>query len=218
MMTHPDPSTMTDLEAAAELAKLAEEIAHHNQRYHADDDPEISDADFDALMRRNTALEEAFPHLVLPNSPSKQVGAAPKAGFAKGRHNVPMLSLGNAFNEDDAWDFDSRVRRFLSLDDAAPLAYSVEPKIDGLSINLTYIDGVFTEAVTRGDGAEGEVVTANVRTINDVPKKLNAPFPSRIDIRGEIYMTRSDFLALNESQAASGGKTFANPRNAAAGS
>ena len=217
-MTRPDPSTITDLEAAAELAKLAEEIAHHNQRYHADDDPEISDADFDALMRRNTALEEAFPHLVLPNSPSKQVGAAPKAGFAKGRHNVPMLSLGNAFNEDDARDFDSRVRRFLSLDDAAPLAYSVEPKIDGLSINLTYIDGVFTEAVTRGDGAEGEVVTANVRTINDVPKKLNAPFPSRIDIRGEIYMTRSDFLALNESQAASGGKTFANPRNAAAGS
>ena len=217
-MTRPDPSTMTDLEAAAELAKLAEEIAHHNQRYHADDDPEISDADFDALMRRNTALEEAFPHLVLPNSPSKQVGAAPKAGFAKGRHNVPMLSLGNAFNEDDARDFDSRVRRFLSLDDAAPLAYSVEPKIDGLSINLTYIDGVFTEAVTRGDGAEGEVVTANVRTINDVPSKLNAPFPSRIDIRGEIYMTRSDFLALNESQAASGGKTFANPRNAAAGS
>ena len=121
-MTRPDPSTMTDLEAAAELAKLAEEIAHHNQRYHADDDPEISDADFDALMRRNTALEEAFPHLVLPNSPSKQVGAAPKAGFAKGRHNVPMLSLGNAFNGDDARDFDSRVRRFLSLDDAAPLA------------------------------------------------------------------------------------------------
>jgi len=217
-MTCPDPSTMTDLEAAAELAKLAEDITHHNQRYHADDDPEISDADFDALMRRNTALEEAFPHLVLPNSPSKQVGAAPKAGFAKGRHNVPMLSLGNAFNEDDARDFDSRVRRFLSLDDAAPLAYSVEPKIDGLSINLTYIDGVFTEAVTRGDGAEGEVVTANVRTINDVPSKLNAPFPSRVDIRGEIYMTRSDFLALNESQAASGGKTFANPRNAAAGS
>jgi len=217
-MTRPDPSTMTDLEAAAELAKLAEEIAHHNQRYHADDDPEISDVDFDALMRRNTALEEAFPHLVLPNSPSKQVGAAPKAGFAKGRHNVPMLSLGNAFNEDDARDFDSRVRRFLSLDDAAPLAYSVEPKIDGLSINLTYIDGVFTEAVTRGDGAEGEVVTANVRTINDVQSKLNAPFPSRIDIRGEIYMTRSDFLALNESQAALGGKTFANPRNAAAGS
>ena len=217
-MTRPDPSTMTDLEAATELAKLAEEIAHHNQRYHADDDPEISDVNFDALMRRNAALEEAFPHLVLPNSPSKQVGAAPKAGFAKGRHNVPMLSLGNAFNQDDARDFDSRVRRFLSLDDAAPLAYSVEPKIDGLSINLSYIDGVFTEAVTRGDGAEGEVVTANVRTINDVQSKLNAPFPSRIDIRGEIYMTRSDFIALNESQAASGGKTFANPRNAAAGS
>jgi len=217
-MTRPDPSTMTDLEAAAELAKLAEEIAHHNQRYHADDDPEISDADFDALMRRNTALEEAFPHLILPNSPSKQVGAAPKSGFAKGRHKLPMLSLGNAFNDDDARDFDSRVRRFLSLDDAAPLAYSVEPKIDGLSINLTYIDGIFTEAVTRGDGTEGEVVTANVRTINDVPKKLNAPFPSRIDIRGEIYMTKADFLALNESQAVSEGKSFANPRNAAAGS
>ena len=129
-------AAMTDLEAAAELAVLAEQIAHHNQRYHGDDDPEISDAEFDALMRRNTVLEVAFPHLVLPNSPSKRVGAAPKAGFSKRRHAVPMLSLGNAFNDADAHEFDARIRRFLKLDDTTELAYSVEPKIDGLSINL----------------------------------------------------------------------------------
>lgn len=217
-MSSRDPKTLTDLEAAAELAKLADEIAHHNQRYHGDDDPEISDAEFDALMRWNAALEETFPHLILANSPSKQVGAAPKAGFAKRRHHVPMLSLGNAFDETDARDFDTRVRRFLSLDPQSPLAYSVEPKIDGLSINLIYENGHFIEAVTRGDGAEGEVVTANVQTIDDVPKALTAPYPARMDIRGEIFMSKADFLALNESQAASGGKTFANPRNAAAGS
>jgi DNA ligase (NAD+) len=213
-----DAKTLTDLEAAAELAKLADEIAHHNQRYHGDDDPEISDAEFDALMRWNAALEETFPHLILANSPSKQVGAAPKAGFAKRRHHIPMLSLGNAFDETDARDFDARVRRFLSLDPQSPLAYSVEPKIDGLSINLIYENGHFIEAITRGDGAEGEVVTANVQTIDDVPKALTAPYPARMDIRGEIFMSKADFLALNESQAASGGKTFANPRNAAAGS
>ena len=217
-MSSRDPKTLTDLEAAAELAKLADEIAHHNQRYHGDDDPEISDAEFDALMRWNAALEETFPHLILANSPSKQVGAAPKAGFAKRRHHVPMLSLGNAFDETDARDFDTRVRRFLSLDPQSPLAYSVEPKIDGLSINLIYENGHFIEAVTRGDGAEGEVVTANVQTIDDVPKALTAPYPARMDIRGEIFMSKADFLALNESQAASGGKTFANPRNATAGS
>ena len=217
-MSSRDPKTLTDLEAAAELAKLADEIAHHNQRYHGDDDPEISDAEFDAMMRWNAALEETFPHLILANSPSKQVGTAPKAGFAKRHHQVPMLSLGNAFDETDARDFDARVRRFLSLDPQSPLAYSVEPKIDGLSINLIYENGHFIEAVTRGDGAEGEVVTANVQTIDDVPKALTAPYPARMDIRGEIFMSKADFLALNESQAASGGKTFANPRNAAAGS
>ena len=217
-MSDTDPQTMTDLEVAAELAKLAEAIAHHNKRYHGDDDPEISDAAFDALMRRNKMLEEAFPHLILPNSPSKQVGASPKAGFSKRRHRVPMLSLGNAFNADDAFDFDARMRRFLNLDDDAELAYCVEPKIDGLSISLRYEKGQLTEAVTRGDGAEGELVTANVKTIMDIPHHLNGQCPDIVEVRGEIYMAKGDFLALNQAQAEAGTKVFANPRNAAAGS
>ena len=211
-------AAMTDLEAAAELAKLAEDIAHHNQRYHGDDDPEISDAEFDALMRRNTALEAAFPHLVLPNSPSQSVGAAPKAGFSKRRHAVPMLSLGNAFNAEDAYEFDARIRRFLKLDETAALAYSVEPKIDGLSINLRYKQGMLVEAVTRGDGTEGELVTANVKTIADIPHKLQGDCPDVVEVRGEIFMGKQDFIALNAAQSAAEAKTFANPRNAAAGS
>ena len=211
-------AVMTDLEAAAELAALAEQIAHHNQRYHGDDDPEISDAEFDGLMRRNTALEAAFPHLVLPNSPSKTVGATPKAGFSKRRHAVPMLSLGNAYNDADAHEFDARIRRFLKLDDAAELAYSVEPKIDGLSINLRYEQGQLTEAVTRGDGTEGELVTNNVKTIADIPHKLHGDCPEVVEVRGEIFMGKADFLALNAAQSEAGAKVFANPRNAAAGS
>ena len=211
-------AAMTDLEAAAELAVLAEQIAHHNQRYHGDDDPEISDAEFDALMRLNTALEVAFPHLVLPNSPSKRVGAAPKAGFSKRRHAVPMLSLGNAFNDADAHEFDARIRRFLKLDDTTELAYSVEPKIDGLSINLRYEAGILTEAVTRGDGAEGELVTANVKTIADIPHQLHGNCPDVVEVRGEIFMGKADFLTLNAAQSEAGSKVFANPRNAAAGS
>jgi len=211
-------ATMTDLEATAELAVLAEKIAHHNQRYHGDDDPEISDAEFDGLMRYNSALEAAFPHLVLPNSPSQKVGAAPKAGFSKRRHAVPMLSLGNAFNDADAHEFDARIRRFLKLDDAAELAYSVEPKIDGLSINLRYEAGALIEAVTRGDGAEGELVTANVKTIADIPHQLHGDCPEVVEVRGEIFMGKADFLALNAAQSEMGAKVFANPRNAAAGS
>ena len=211
-------ASMTDLEAAAELVLLAEQIAHHNQRYHGDDDPLISDAEFDALMRRNTAIETAFPHLILPNSPSLKVGAAPKAGFSKRRHAVPMLSLGNAFNDDDAHEFDARIRRFLKLDDTAELAYSVEPKIDGLSINLRYEQGTLTEAVTRGDGAEGELVTTNVKTIADIPHRLNGDCPDVVEVRGEIFMGKADFLALNAAQSEAGAKVFANPRNAAAGS
>ena len=211
-------AVMTDLEAAAELAALAEQIAHHNQRYHGDDDPEISDAEFDGLMRRNTALEAAFPHLVLPNSPSKTVGDTPKAGFSKRRHAVPMLSLGNAYNDADAHEFDARIRRFLKLDDAAELAYSVEPKIDGLSINLRYEQGQLTEAVTRGDGTEGELVTNNVKTIADIPHKLHGDCPEVVEVRGEIFMGKADFLALNAAQSEAGAKVFANPRNAAAGS
>ena len=211
-------ATMTDLEATAELAVLAKKIAHHNQRYHGDDDPEISDAEFDGLMRYNSALEAAFPHLVLPNSPSQKVGAAPKAGFSKRRHAVPMLSLGNAFNDVDAHEFDARIRRFLKLDDAAELAYSVEPKIDGLSINLRYEAGALIEAVTRGDGAEGELVTANVKTIADIPHQLHGDCPEVVEVRGEIFMGKADFLALNAAQLEMGAKVFANPRNSAAGS
>ena len=218
-MDAPPPiETMTDLEAAAELSRLADVIAHHNQRYHGDDDPEISDADFDALMQRNVALEAAFPHLILPHSPSTKVGAAPKAGFSKRRHAVPMLSLGNAFNAEDAREFDARIRRFLKLDADADLAYSVEPKIDGLSINLRYEHGQLVDAVTRGDGTEGERVTANVKTIADIPHYLNGDCPDVVEVRGEIFMGKADFLTLNAAQSDAGGKVFANPRNAAAGS
>jgi len=213
-----DIDGLTDIEAAAELKSLAETIAYHNQRYHGQDDPEISDAEFDALMRRNTALEKAFPHLARPDSPSLMVGAAPKSGFARKRHRVAMLSLGNAFNDDDAREFDERVRRFLSLPEDTGISYSVEPKIDGLSISLRYENGHLTEAITRGDGAEGEDVTANVKTIAEIPHQLIGNAPQIVEIRGEIYIGKSDFQALNKAQEETGGKTFANPRNAAAGS
>ena len=213
-----DIDSMTDIEAAAELQKLAEQIAYHNARYHGDDDPEISDAAFDELVRRNDAIEAAFPHLVRADSPSVKVGAAPKSGFGKIRHRVPMLSLGNAFDAEDAREFASRIRRFLNLDDTAPIAFSVEPKIDGLSISLRYVDGKLTEAVTRGDGSEGEDVTVNARTIADIPDALTGAAPAIAEIRGEIYMGRADFLALNAAQEAAEAKVFANPRNAAAGS
>lgn len=210
--------TLTDIEAMAELQALAEQIAYHNSRYHGDDDPEISDAAFDALMQRNEALEKAFPHLVLAQSPSKKVGASPKNGFGKISHAVPMLSLSNAFDEEDAHEFEQRIRRFLSLDESTPIAFSVEPKIDGLSISLRYEDGILKQAVTRGDGQEGEDVTANARTIEDIPHRLAGSPPAVAEIRGEIYMGRGDFLALNTAQEEAGSKVFANPRNAAAGS
>ena len=213
-----DVEALTDLEASAELAQLAETIAYHNERYHGDDAPEISDAEFDALVKRNTAIEAAFPHLVRKDSPSLKVGASPKAGFGKVKHNVPMLSLGNAFNADDAHDFDARIKRFLSLGESDAVAYSVEPKIDGLSISLRYERGQLTQAVTRGDGAEGEDVTTNVKTISDIPHQLNDHFPDIVEVRGEIYMGKADFLKLNAQQEDNGGKVFANPRNAAAGS
>ncbi len=211
-------SNMPKREAERELRDSDGNIAYHNQRYHGDDDPEISDAEFDALVRYNSALESAFPDLVQPNSASKKVGAAPKAGFSKRRHAVPMLSLGNAFNDADAHEFDARIRRFLKLDDKAELAYSVEPKIDGLSINLRYEAGKLIEAVTRGDGAEGELVTNNVKTIADIPHQLHGDCPEVVEVRGEIFMSKADFLALNAAQSEAGAKVFANPRNAAAGS
>ena len=213
-----DVTDLTDLEAAAELTKLAEEITRHNALYHGDDAPELTDAEFDALTQRNAALEAAFPHLVQKNSPSKTVGTPVKSGFAKVKHQVSMLSLGNAFNDDDAHEFDVRIRRFLNLSDADDTAYSVEPKIDGLSINLRYEQGQFTQAVTRGDGAEGEDVTANVRTIANIPHQLQGNAPETVEVRGEIFINKADFLALNDAQLKAGAKVFANPRNAAAGS
>ncbi len=214
-----DIASLTSEKAAAELARLAAEIARHDDLYHQKDAPEISDADYDALVARNHALEQRFPDLVRPDSPSRRVGAAPAGPFSKIRHRVPMLSLSNAFAESDVVEFLDRVRRFLKLGEEELLEVTAEPKIDGLSISLRYDSGKLVEAATRGDGAEGENVTANIMTIREVPKTLTAKdVPDSIDIRGEIYFARSDFLKLNAEQEKAGEKVFANPRNAAAGS
>jgi DNA ligase (NAD+) len=207
---------LTDAEAARELARLAREIAHHDRAYHQLDAPEISDAEYDALRRRNAAIEARFPALIRADSPSSKIGAAPEGGFAKLRHRTPMLSLDNAFDAGEFKEFWARARRFLGWTE--PLALVAEPKIDGLSINLTYEHGRFVSGATRGDGVEGEDVTANLRTMDAVPARLKGHAPAFIEVRGEVFMTKTDFLALNEAQAACGGKIFANPRNAAAGS
>jgi DNA ligase (NAD+) len=218
-LVHPPVDKLKAAEAAAELARLAAEITHHDRLYYQSDAPEISDAEYDELRRRNEALEARFPDLVRPDSPSHRVGAPASETFAKVRHRVPMLSLGNAFDDDEVVDFAARVRRFLSLKADDPLAFTAEPKIDGLSISIRYEKGHLVEAATRGDGAEGENVTANVRTIREIPASLKGRrIPAVAEVRGEIYMGHADFARLNESQAARGGKVFANPRNAAAGS
>jgi DNA ligase (NAD+) len=209
---------LTEEDAATELERLAREIAHHDTLYHQQDAPEITDAEYDALRRRNAEIETRFPHLIRADSPSSRVGSAPETGFAKLRHRVPMLSLDNAMNAEDFREFCARARRFLGRAADAPLAFVAEPKIDGLSINLTYEDGRFVRGATRGNGAEGEDVTANLRTIRTVPEKLKGRAPALIEIRGEVFMTKADFLKMNEAQAAAGHKVFANPRNAAAGS
>jgi DNA ligase (NAD+) len=217
---------MDEAEAAAELERLAAEIARHNRLYHSEDAPEISDADYDALVRRNAELEAAFPHLVRPDSPAVQVGAAPAAHLSKVAHALPMLSLDNAFDADSVRDFVARVRRFLSLGPDEPVALTAEPKIDGLSCSLRYEKGELVLAATRGDGATGEVVTENARTIADIPQRLQGEVPDTFEIRGEIYMTKADFAALNErlrEEARIAGdeskaRQFANPRNGAAGS
>jgi DNA ligase (NAD+) len=204
-------------QAAEELARLAAEIAYHDRLYHQLDAPEISDADYDALCRRNAAIEAHFPDLVRPDSPSRRVGAAPAAGFAKVRHRAAMLSLSNAFEAEDVSDFVGRVRRFLNLGEA-PVELVAEPKIDGLSISLRYQDGFFVQGATRGDGTEGEDVTENLRTLAELPSKLTDGVPEVLEVRGEVYIARDDFMKLNEAQEAAGAKVFANPRNAAAGS
>ncbi|HRN84660.1 MAG TPA: NAD-dependent DNA ligase LigA [Hyphomicrobium sp.] len=210
---------LSESEAEAELAHLAAEIAQHDRLYYQSDAPEISDAEYDALRQRNDAIEARFPALVRADSPSHRVGAPASETFAKVRHRVPMLSLGNAFDDDEVAEFAGRVRRFLSLKPEEVLAFTAEPKIDGLSISIRYEKGRFVEAATRGDGAEGENVTANVRTIGEIPETLSGTdIPAIAEIRGEIYMSHADFAALNAAQAKSGGKVFANPRNAAAGS
>jgi DNA ligase (NAD+) len=210
---------LTEAEARRELEHLAGEIARHDALYYRQDDPEVSDAAYDELRLRNAAIEARFPDLRRPDSPSARIGAAPVEAFGKVRHAVPMLSLGNAFADEEVADFLARVRRFLNLDATEPVEIVAEPKIDGLSISLTYEAGQLVLAATRGDGEEGENVTANVRTIRQVPQRLKGRnVPDRIEVRGEIYLPHADFRKLNEDQAAVGAKVFANPRNAAAGS
>ena len=212
------PDAMDEAAARAELEMLATTIAYHDTRYHGEDAPVISDADYDALVARNRELEAAFPSLVREDSPSFRVGAPAAAGFGKVRHARPMLSLNNGFSDEDIEDFAARIRRFLSLGADDELAFTAEPKIDGLSLSLRYEGGRLVQAATRGDGAEGEDVTANIRMVDAVPPALAGSPPDVLEVRGELYMDRGDFLALNAAQQAAGGKIFANPRNAAAGS
>jgi DNA ligase (NAD+) len=217
--TAPDVAQLTKAQAKVELKRLALEIESHDKHYYQEDAPKISDAAYDALRQRVNAIEARFPELVTSESPSQKVGAKPSGRFAKVRHAVPMLSLDNAFADEDVVDFVGRIRRFLKLGDDDEIAFSAEPKIDGLSMSLRYEAGELVTAATRGDGAVGEDVTANIRTLEDVPKKLKGRnVPEICEVRGEVYMTKQAFLALNERQKAAGDTIFANPRNSAAGS
>ena len=216
----PEPKNspkLTHAQAAREIARLSGEITAYDRAYHAEDAPVVSDADYDTLKRRLAVLEADFPDLAKPDSPTQKVGATPSEGFSKLRHRVPMLSLGNAFTDEDVSDFVDRIRRFLTLPDEV-IEFTSEPKIDGLSLSLRYKSGTLVEAVTRGDGSIGENVTANARTIDDIPKRLTGGAPEIFEVRGEVYMHHQDFAALNVAQEEKGAKIFANPRNAAAGS
>lgn len=208
---------LTQQEAAVELERLAAEIVDHDRRYHAEDAPTISDADYDALRRRNAEIETRFPELLRPDSPTQKVGAAPSGAFQQVRHSRPMLSLDNTFSDDDVHDFVASVRRFLSWPDKEELIFTAEPKIDGLSMSLRYENRRLVTAATRGDGVTGENVTANIRTIADIPHNLPSDAPEIVEVRGEVYMRRDDFFVLQKKMAESG-QTFANPRNSAAGS
>ena len=225
---------ISEADAANELMRLARQIAHHNKLYHADDSPEISDADYDALVRRNNELEAAFPHLIRADSPSRMVGAAVEASpLAKVRHEVRLYSLDNGFSDEDIAEFAARVRRFLNLPEDEIVAFTAEDKIDGLSLSIRYEGRKLVRAATRGDGQVGEDVTPNARTIADIPAELPEGAPDLFEVRGEVYMAKADFTALNErlmheAQATAEAKgevfdpdsvrQFANPRNAAAGS
>ncbi|WP_171125108.1 MULTISPECIES: NAD-dependent DNA ligase LigA [unclassified Ruegeria] len=210
-------SELTEAQARSELARLAPLILQANTLYHSEDAPEISDAEYDSLKQRNAEIERRFPHLKRTDSPSDQVGARPSDGFSKVSHAVRMMSLGNAFSEEDVVDFDRSVRKYLGLSDTQPLSFTAEPKIDGLSLSLRYEKGILVQAATRGDGEVGENVTANARTISDVPQSVSDA-PDILEVRGEVYMSHKDFEDLNARQEALGDKLFANPRNAAAGS
>ncbi|MFI8667653.1 NAD-dependent DNA ligase LigA [Qipengyuania sp. NPDC077410] len=210
---------LTEADAANELMRLAKQIAHHDRLYHAEDAPEITDQEYDALVRRNAELEAAFPQLVRDDSPSRKVGhAIASSPLSKVKHEVRMMSLDNAFSAEEVEEWVARVRRFLSLADDAPLAFTAEDKIDGLSCSLRYEKGVLVRAATRGDGQVGEDVTPNVAFIPDIPQSIAGEVPDVFEVRGEVYMAKADFLALNAAQEDAGGKLFANPRNAAAGS
>ena len=221
-MTRKDQKVVEDLsekEAKAEHAKLEAEISEHDRLYYQKDAPKVSDAEYDALRRRLNAIEARFPDLKTLTSPSMKIGAAPSGRFPKVRHAVPMLSLANAFTDEDVEDFVARIRRFLKISESEPVVFSAEPKIDGLSMSLRYEKGELVTAATRGDGSVGEDVTPNIRTLKSVPQKLKGKhIPAACEIRGEVYMTKADFLKLNERQKKSGGQVFANPRNSAAGS
>jgi len=221
MATRPSPLTpvakLTEDQAAAELKRLAQLIAAHDRRYYQQDAPSVSDAEYDALRQRNNEIEARFPELIRKDSPSRRVGAAPAGKFKKVRHTVPMLSLDNAFTDEDVGDFVERVMRFLRLETVP--AFTAEPKIDGLSLSLRYERGELVRGATRGDGSEGEDVTANVKTLRDIPQRLKGRnLPDVVEIRGEVYMTQADFLELNRRQAEKEEPVFANPRNSAAGS
>src|SRR5215470_14176602 len=193
------PVDLTEAQAKAELKRLAAEIAAHDKRYYQQDAPTVSDAEYDALRQRNAAIEARFPESIRSDSPSRRVGAAPTGKFRKVRHAAPMLSLDNAFAEQDVVDFVARIRRFLKLGDDEKIVFSAEPKIDGLSMSLRYEGGELVTGATRGDGSEGEDVTANIKTLEDVPPTLKGRrVPDICEVRGEVYMTKSAFLALNK--------------------
>src|SRR6185503_1364268 len=210
---------LTEAEAKKELERLASEIAEHDRRYYQDDAPTVSDAEYDALRRRNNEIEAAFPELIRKDSPSQRVGAKPAERFEKVRHARPMLSLDNAFTDEDVRDFVARIHRFLNLPEGEEVALIAEPKIDGMSLSVRYEKGELVQGATRGDGFEGEDITANIRTIKDIPKRIPGRNPPDVfEVRGEVYMTHADFIALNKRQEKAGEKIFANPRNSAAGS